>query len=188
MKREREASRRPMACDLRNVPFFFFAFHSCPFPSNYSPSIPSSSTHWVHACTYASSILSPPLLRSYLSILLSNLRSLFRPTKHGMDDGSSGGGWRRRWRWPTTPSPLLSTLFIHSSTSSSLLNHPPAFEATKGEERRGIAASAKSRLMKSQFNHFTIGRGTIEEEGERLVREGRFIWRGQCRPLLYRHT
>lgn len=54
--------------------------------------------------------LSPPLLRSYLSILLSNLRSLFRPTKHGMDGG--GGGWRRRWRWPTTPSfpPCLSIL------------------------------------------------------------------------------
>lgn len=128
--------------------------------------------------------LSPPLLRSYLSILLSNLRSLFRPTKHGMDDG--GGGWRRRWRWPTTPSfpPCLSIL---PPLPRSL---PLLLEATKGEERRGIAASAKSRLMKSQFNHFTIGRGTIEEEkeGGRLVREGRFIWRGRCRPLLYRHT
>lgn len=88
-----------MACDLRNVPFFFFAFHSCPFPSNYSPSIPSSSTHWVHACTYASSILSPPLLRSYLSILLSNLRSLFRPTEWTMVvvvvDGDAGGDGQR---------------------------------------------------------------------------------------------
>lgn len=56
-EREREGSRRPMACDLRNVPFFFFPFHSCPFPSYYSPFTPSSSTHWVHACTYASSLL-----------------------------------------------------------------------------------------------------------------------------------
>lgn len=46
-----------MACDLRNVPFFFFPFHSCPFPSYYSPFTPSSSIHWVHACTYASSLL-----------------------------------------------------------------------------------------------------------------------------------
>lgn len=181
-EREREGSRRPMACDLRNVPFFFFPFHSCPFPSYYSPFTPSSSTHWVHACTYASS-----LLLSYLSILLSNLRSLFRPTKHGMD-GGGGGGWRRRWRWPTTPS-FLPCLSILPPLPPFL---PLLLEATKGEERRGIAASAKSRLMKSQFNHFTIGRGTIEEEEEekegRLVREGRFIWRGRCRPLLYRHT
>ena len=56
-EREREGSRRPMACDLRNVPFFFFPFHSCPFPSYYSPFTPSSSIHWVHACTYASSLL-----------------------------------------------------------------------------------------------------------------------------------
>lgn len=64
-KRRRDTSRRPMARDLRNVSFFSSLFiPALPFPSfpTFSPIIllplflrssSSSSTRWLHACTYA---------------------------------------------------------------------------------------------------------------------------------------
>lgn len=186
MKRERE---RAVVVPWRAIYGTFHFFSSLFIPAPSLPTIlplPPPRRHT--GCTRVRTLplSSSPSLVPVHSFVESPLAFSAHETRNG-----------RWWWWMATQvevanDSLLSTLFIHSSTSPSLPSSPPhsAFEATKGEERRGIAASAKSRLMKSQFNHFTIGRGTIEEEkeGGRLVREGRFIWRGRCRPLLYRHT
>lgn len=105
------------------------------------------------------------------------------------------GGWTVvlvvRW-WMATqvevaddPS-FFFTLFTHS-----------LLEATKG---RGTPRNYSERKVAANevaiqaFYHRPIPRprqdrgGGRKRVGRRLVREGRFIWRGQCRPLLYRHT
>lgn len=157
-ERERGQSSHGVRSTERS-PFFSLRFSFLPLPFQLFSLYPlSSSTHWVHACTYASSILSPPLLLPVHSFVESPLA--FSAHEKHVEDGrwcwSCDGGWRRRWRWRTTPLSFLPCLPILSS------------KRRKEEERRGITASAKSRLMKSQFKHFTIGRfhgrGRIEEE------------------------
>lgn len=78
-KRRRETSRRPMARDLRNGSFFSSLFiPALPFPSSPTSSpiilLPlllrsssSSSTRWLHACTYACSVFFVRRLFSFLS-------------------------------------------------------------------------------------------------------------------------
>lgn len=247
-----------MACDLQNGPFFSslfipalpfrptcFAFDRRPFPS-------SSSTRWLHACTYACSIFfvlrhrSPPSLSRPLSfrsffpraprffpavplpllLLRRRRRTFVRVPVHSFVESPLASSdhvthesrwprwwwwlwwWLPWWWWRTTPESFLHPLYpsLRHLPDSSLFFPPtaPSCPGDRCEERRGITASAKSRLMKSQFNHFTIhrfhgeagpvqavARGGEEEEarGEKRVRDwsrGRFIW--PVPTFLYRHT
>lgn len=176
----------------RSIFFLRFSFLPLPFqPFSLHPLL----VHTLGARVYVR-FLSPPLLRSYLSILLSNLRSAF--SAHETRNGG-GGGWRRRWRWRTTPSPLLFTLFIHSSTSPSPLSSSTIL-CLRSDERRGTQRNYSERKVAANevaiqpFYHRPIPRPRHDRGGgggggrkTGLVKADLF-GEGQCRPLLYRHT
>lgn len=209
-KRRRETSRRPMARDLRNGSFFSSLFiPALPFPSSPTSSpiilLPlllrsssSSSTRWLHACTYACSVFFVRWLFSFLSAVrlflpvASSLVLLAFPHVHLL--------LHRRRTFVHVPvhsfvkSPLASSGHVaHAATKRGRNGRPimvaqvkmandsftfpfyPLYQffhllffvfpfqmltifSFREERYRGITMSVKLRLMKLQFDRFTIHR------------------------------